>query len=101
MVDDNERPDDQKGFSGEPGMPYGCSVVTNATVTSPGVANSFPIASHITRTRRAHQVTAASVHLVMKKAYEEYSKTKEIDGPAKPFDEWREKKMKKCPQFLY
>ena len=75
--------------------------VTNATVASPGVANSFLTASHITRTRRAHQVTAASLHLLMKKAYEEYSKAGEIHGPARPFDEWREEKMKNCPQFLY
>ena len=75
--------------------------LTNATVASPGVAKSFPSASHITRTRRAHQVTAASLHLLMKKAYEEYSKAGEIHGPARPFDEWREEKMKNCPQFLY
>ena len=78
-----------------------CEALTNATVTSPGIANSFLIASHITRTRRAHQVTAASLHLLMKKAYEEYSKTEDIDGPARPFDEWREESMKRCPQFLY
>ena len=74
--------------------------LTNATVASPGVANSFLTASHITRTRRAHQVTAARLHLLMKKAYEEYSKTEEIDGPTRPFDEWREEKMRKCPQFF-
>ena len=67
-----------------------CEALTNETVTSPGIANSFLIASHITRTRRAHQVTAASLHLLMKKAYEEYSKNEDIDGPARPFDEWRE-----------
>ena len=61
--------------------------LTNATVASPGVANSFLTASHITQTRWAHQVTAASLHLLMKKAYEEYSKTEEIDGPTRPFDE--------------
>ena len=72
-------------------------VLTNATVASPVVANSFLTASHITRTRQAHKVIAASLHLLMKKAYEEYSKTGEIDGPVRPFDEWREEKMKKCP----
>ena len=76
-------------------------VLTNATVASPGVANSFLTASHITRTRRAHQVTAASLYLLMKKAYEEHRKTEETDGPARAFDEWKEEKMKKCPQFLY
>ena len=30
------------------------------------------------------------------------AKTKRlIDGPARPFDEWREENMKNCPQFLY
>ena len=76
-------------------------VLTNATVASPGVANSFLTASHITRTRRAHQVTAASLYLLMKKAYEEHRKTEETDEPARAFDEWKEEKMKKCPQFLY
>ena len=75
--------------------------LTTATVASPGVANSFLTASHITQTRRAHQVTAASLHLLMKKAYEEHSKTEKIDWPARPFHEWREEKMKNCPQFLY
>ena len=75
--------------------------LTNATVASPGVAKSFPSASHITRTRRAHQETAASLHVLMKKAYEEFSNTREIDGPARPFDKWREEKIKKCPQFHY
>ena len=75
--------------------------LTNASVASSGVADSFLSASHITRTRWAHQVTAASLHILMKKAYEEYSKSDETDGPVRPFNEWRDEKMKKCPQFLY
>ena len=74
--------------------------LTNASVASPGVAVSLLTASHITRTRRAHQVTAASLHLLMKKAYEEYI-SEESDGLARPFNEWRNEKMKKYPQFLY
>ena len=31
----------------------------------------------------------------------QYSKSEEIDGPTRPFDEWKEENMKKCPQFLY
>ena len=62
--------------------------LTNASVASSGVADSFLSASHITRTRRAHQVTAASLHIMMKKAYEEYSKSDETDGPVRPFNEW-------------
>jgi len=36
------------------------SVIADAGVTSTGVAESFIKASHLTRTRRAHQITAAS-----------------------------------------
>ena len=75
--------------------------LTNASVVSSGVADSFLSASHITRTRRAHQVTAASLHILMNNAYEEYSKSDEIDRPARPFKQWKDEKMKKCPQFLY
>ena len=30
----------------------------------------------------------------------QYSKSKEIDGFARPFDEWREENMRKCPVSL-
>ena len=56
-------------------------VLTNTTVVSPGVANSFLAAdAHVTRTRRAHQVTGASLHVLMKKACEEHSRTKRLMG---------------------
>lgn len=41
----------------------------NAGVTTQGVAESFLSASLVTRTRRAHQVTAVSLHILMNKAY--------------------------------
>ncbi|XP_078364322.1 uncharacterized protein LOC144648717 isoform X1 [Oculina patagonica] len=32
----------------------------------------------------------------------QYIKSEAIDGlPARPFDEWKDEKMKKCPRFLY
>ena len=74
--------------------------LTNASVASPGVAYSLLTASHITRTRRDRQVTAASLDIPMKKAYEEFI-SEESDGPARPFNEWRDEKMKKYPQSLY
>ena len=48
-------------------------VICNAGVATQGVAESFLTASHVTRTRRAHQVTAASLYILMKKAYSEYN----------------------------
>ena len=40
---------------------------------SVGVTDSFLSMSHITQTRRAHQVTAACLHIPMNKAYEEFT----------------------------
>ena len=40
---------------------------------SVGVTDSFLSVSHITQTRQAHQVTAACLHIPMKKAYEEFT----------------------------
>ena len=67
------------------------------------MADSFITASHLTRTRRAHQVTAASLHLLQQKAYQEYVfKVTESDGQdAKSFDDWKEEMSKKRPHFLF
>ena len=44
-------------------------------------SNFFSKASHITRTREAHQVTRASLHeAMMKKDYEKCSRTKRLMG---------------------
>ena len=75
--------------------------LVNASVTTSGVANSFITASHITRTRRAHQLTAASLYILMRKAYADYFESYESNGKAQTLNEWKEEKLKKCPQFLY
>ena len=73
----------------------------NAGVATQGVADSFLAASHLTRTRRAHQVTAAGLYVLMSKGYEEYPA--KVDGSEQPksFQEWKEEMQRKCPQFLY
>ena len=43
-------------------------------VTSSGTADSFLKESHVSRTRHAHQVTAAAVCAPMDKAYKAYRK---------------------------
>ena len=48
------------------------AVLTNAGVATPGVSDSFLTASHLTRTRRAHQITAASLNLLQYQAYEKH-----------------------------
>ena len=73
----------------------------NAGVARQGVANSFLAASHVTRTRRAHQVTPVSLYMLMVKGYDEYTLYVEENDQLKSFHEWREEMSNKCPQFLY
>ena len=75
-------------------------VMCNAGVATQEVADSFLTASHVTRTRRAHQVTAASLYLLMHKAYEAYKTNQQDDDEPLSFNDWKEVK-KKSPNFLY
>ena len=43
--------------------------LVQAKVASAGTAYSFRKASHVTRTRHAHQVTASSLYILLKKSY--------------------------------
>ena len=70
-----------------------------AEVASEGVAESFISASHLARTRRAHQITAGSLCALMTKAYEKYADQQTTDS--KSFMEWRNEMKSKFPQFLY
>ena len=45
------------------------SVLVQAGMTTPGIADSFLKALHVSCTRHAHQVTAAVVYVLMEKAY--------------------------------
>ena len=70
-----------------------------AEVASEGVAESLISASHLARTRRAHQVTAGSLYALMTKAYDKYADQQTTDS--KSFMEWRNEMKSKFPQFLY
>ena len=73
-------------------------VLADAGVATPGVSDSLVSASHLTRTRRAHQVTAAALSVLKQKAY-----AKCVDSSQerpREFEVWR-KEMQKNRQFLY
>ena len=53
------------------------SALVQAGVTTAGTVNSFLKAAHITRTRRAHQVTACVLYQVLEEAYQEYTNSME------------------------
>ena len=46
-----------------------CDLLTEVEIASAGKAESFLNASHVTRTRYAPQVTAATLHILMTKAH--------------------------------
>ena len=50
-----------------------CNLLTDMEIASAGKAESFLNASHVMRTRYAHQVTVATLHILMIKAYEKHS----------------------------
>jgi len=77
------------------------SIIANAGVTSTGVADSFIKASHLTRTRRAHQITAASLYILQQRAYRKYKEA--FDNGIEPlgFKDWKNKMSTEHPQFLY
>ena len=77
------------------------SAITQANIASSGMADLFLKASHISRTRHAHQVTACGLHILMCSAYADY-----INGMAESdvkldFDKWKKAKARDCPQFKY
>jgi hypothetical protein len=76
------------------------TVLVNAGVATPGVADSFTSAKHITRTRRAHQITSASLYILQLRAYGKYI-TEAEDRVPLSFTDWRDKMSKMCPHFLY
>jgi hypothetical protein len=75
--------------------------LTQANVASSGTADSFLKVSHVTRTRHAHQVTAASLHLLLNKAYAEYTRNHEETETLKHMEAWCEEKIAASPQFCF
>lgn len=74
------------------------NALVQADAASIGKADSFIKASHVTKTRHAHQVTAASIHALLHRAYAEY---KSIPGPQMPFEEWCVMQAQQSVQFDY
>ncbi|KAG7154405.1 hypothetical protein Hamer_G017623 [Homarus americanus] len=71
-------------------------------VDSPGIANSFLKAAHVTRTRRGHQITAATLNILQHKAYGKYTEDAQSDGHEPiEFGVWCQQRAECCPQFQY
>ena len=77
------------------------SALVEADIASPGTADSFLKASHLTRTRHAHQVIASSLYILMNRAYVKYTQTLPANETPMAFDVWREQRTKESPHFQY
>eukprot|EP00112_Aurelia_sp_Birch-Aquarium-sp1_P024416 Seg771.7 transcript_id=Seg771.7/GoldUCD/mRNA.D3Y31 product="hypothetical protein" protein_id=Seg771.7/GoldUCD/D3Y31 len=78
------------------------SVIEQASIASSGTAESFLKASHLSRTRRMHQVSAAALHLAKLHAYEEYcNSTSAGNEDPQSIEEWQRGKEANVPQFKY
>ena len=75
--------------------------LVQAKVASAGTAESFLKATHVTRTRYAHQVTASSLYILLKKSYASYLESSEPGDQHKAFEEWCVKRKQEAPQFNF
>ena len=77
------------------------SALVQANIASSGTADSFLKASHMSRTRHAHQVTACALHILMCKAYQDYIHGLAGDITQLEFEIWKEQREAESPQFQY
>ena len=75
--------------------------LAQANIASSGIADSYLKVSHVTRTRHAHQVTAASLHILLQKAYTEYSSSHSERESLKELETWCDQRAKVSPQFNF
>lgn len=73
-------------------------VLTQVDIASAGTAEAFLHASHLTKTRRAHQVTAAALYQLQQKAYK-HLESHRIES--KDFPEWCSLESLRHPQFQF
>ena len=72
--------------------------LVQAEIVTPGTADSLYRASHVMRTRRAHQITAAALHILQHRAYNHYSANGQ---PLMEFEVWSDQRKQSCPQFQF
>ena len=74
------------------------TALVQADITTSGRANGILKCQHMTRSRYAHQVTAAALSTLCQMAYEIYT---ESNSDILSFSEWCEHESREHPQFKY
>ena len=75
--------------------------LVQANVASPGTADSFLRVTHVTRTRRAHQITASSLYLLLQKAFTGYCNGLEEEHNRPSMEDWCSSRAELYPQFKF
>jgi len=76
--------------------------LVQAEIASAGTADSFLRTSHVSRTRRAHQVTTAALFTLQQNAYNHYhDQLDNAHDEQLKFDDWCKQQVITCPQFNY
>ncbi len=75
--------------------------LVQANIASPGKAESFLKASHVTRTQRAHQLTAGSLYLCLEKAYTEHQQKLSEGERVLSLEEWQTERAAAYPHFKF
>ena len=72
-------------------------------IASASTADSFISVSHVTKTRHAHQVTAACIHILLHCAYDEHKLDTSAVSNADvlSLNEWCELRARQCVHFQY
>lgn len=77
-------------------------VLVDANIATSGVADSFLSASHVTKTRYAHQVTVCALFNQMNTAYEQYQLSCAAYGESPlSLDDWKEFLAEESPTFHF
>lgn len=77
------------------------TAICNAGITTSGVADSLLKATHVTRTRHAHQVTAAALFVLQHHAYDRYIMALPAGEEPLAFGAWSDRMSTEQPQFQY
>ena len=73
--------------------------IVQAKIASAGTADLFVKVSHVTRIRRAHQVTASSLHILLKRSYTQYIESMESGSQPEELEKWCDRRKQESPQI--
>ena len=74
--------------------------ISKSEISTTGTADSFLKATHIMKTRHAHQVTVVALHQLQQQAFEQLS-SNESDESFETFDAWKNRLTKESPTYYF